>query len=84
MKDIIDFFLSKDIVFTKLERLEPKMLKIRNKIALYRAVDLKRNYVAIFVLEQKTKVLQKDIDNLSLYSLKCHLTMIICFLKKQF
>ncbi len=66
MKDVVDILRSKNLIFKKLHKVDNKLLGTRKKIEVYEGVDLKSNYVAIFVYRQKSRFLRKDIIPLDL------------------
>ncbi|SFV74896.1 hypothetical protein MNB_SM-3-1501 [hydrothermal vent metagenome] len=45
-----------------MQQITPKELGIRNKISIYKATDTNGYFWAIFALNQKTRVLQKDVE----------------------
>jgi hypothetical protein len=66
MKDVVDRLLKEDIILKKLHKIDNKLLNTRKKIEVYEGVDLKANYVVIFVIKQKSRFLRKDIPPLDL------------------
>ena len=61
MKVLVENLRENGRLYKKLEEIEPKELKIRNKIKLYCALDLNRYYNAIVVVSQKSRLLMKDV-----------------------
>ena len=61
MKVLVDNLRSSGRLYKKLEEIQPKDLKIRNKVKLYVALDLNRSYNAIVVVSQKSRLLMKDV-----------------------
>ena len=60
MKDIIKNLLTKKIILKKVEQFDLSQLGTRKKILLFDGVDTASNYTAIFVIEKKSRFLQKD------------------------
>ena len=61
MKVLVDNLRENGRIYKKLEEIQPKELKIRNKVKLYAALDLNRSYNAIIVVSQKSRLLMKDL-----------------------
>ena len=61
MTKVVESFAKQGKIFKKLQEISPKELGIRNKIKIYKAVDLRGYFWAIFVISQKTRILQKDV-----------------------
>ncbi len=64
MKEVIEFFLSKKLIFKKLRQIDNKKLSTRKKIEIYEGVDLHGNYAALFILTQKSRFLRKNADEI--------------------
>lgn len=62
MKEILDFFVSRGIVFKDFETVDVKTLGSRKKINIFCATDIKGNFHSIFFSDQKSRILQKDIS----------------------
>jgi hypothetical protein len=62
MKEIVEFFQKKQMIFKSFKSITPKVLGSRKKIDLFVAVDLKGYYVTIFYIEKKSRVLQKEVE----------------------
>jgi predicted nucleotidyltransferase len=61
MKQVIKTLLTKKIVLKKLEPFDITHLGSRKKILLFDGVDTSSNFVSIFVIEKKSRFLQKDV-----------------------
>jgi len=61
MKVLVDNLRENGRIYKKLEEIQPKDLKIRNKVKLFAALDLNRYYNAIVVVSQKSRLLMKDL-----------------------
>ena len=61
MKILVDNLRTSGRIYKKLEEIQPKDLKIRNKVKLYVALDLKKYYNAIVMVSQKSRLLMKDV-----------------------
>jgi len=64
MKDIVKTLLTKKIVLKKMEPFDLSELGSRKKILLFDGIDTSSNYVCIFVIEKKSRFLQKDVSEL--------------------
>lgn len=64
MKKSIEFLQKKNLVFRSLKPIEPKTLGTRKKVEIYLGVDLKDYYSLVMVLEKKSRVLQKEANEL--------------------
>ncbi len=62
LKPIIERLNSKSLIYKKLVEVAPKDLGIRNRIRIFCATDPKGYYSAIFIIDQKSRVLVKDIE----------------------
>ena len=62
MKILVENLRQNGRIYKKLEEIQPKELKIRNKVHLYAALDLNRYYNAIIVVSQKSRLLMKDLQ----------------------
>ena len=60
IKEITTFLNSKDYLFSKFEKIEPKEINSRKKIEIYSGVDLKKHFVSIFIVDQKSRFLIKN------------------------
>ncbi len=60
MKDIVDFFSPKGIIFKSLKKIETKALGTRKKIDIYLGVDMEGYFIDIMQLEKKSRVLLKE------------------------
>ncbi len=61
MKILVETLRNNGRLYKKLEEIQPKELKIRNKVKLYCALDLNRYYNAVVVVSQKSRLLMKDV-----------------------
>jgi hypothetical protein len=66
MRDVVDRLLKEKVILKRLDSIDNKLLNTRKKIKVYEGVDLKSNYVAVFVLKQKSRFLRKDIPSFDL------------------
>ena len=64
MREIVEFFQEKGIVFKSFKEIPPKALGSRKKVAIYAAVDLKGYYADVMWLEKKSRVLRKEAEEL--------------------
>ncbi len=61
MQKIVEDFRKKGKLFKKMSEIAPKELGIRNRIKIFKAVDLRGYFWAIFVVSQKSRILAKDV-----------------------
>jgi len=61
MKEIVKTLLTKKIILKKVEPFDLTQLGTRKKILLFDGVDTSSNYTAVFVIEKKSRFLQKDV-----------------------
>ncbi|AFL67950.1 hypothetical protein Sulba_0642 [Sulfurospirillum barnesii SES-3] len=64
MKEMLERICHKQVVFTSLESIAPKVLKSRKKLAIFSGVDRKSFYHAIFQCEQKSRFISQHADEL--------------------
>lgn len=64
MREIIEYFTDKNILFPKFDLIDNKKLDVKSKIKIYKAIDLKNNYCAILHISRKSRFLQKDANNM--------------------
>ena len=61
MQNIVEDFQKRGKLFKKMSEIAPKELGIRNRIRIFKAVDLGGYFWAIFVVSQKSRILLKDV-----------------------
>jgi len=61
MREIVEFFASKKIIFKRLKEIQSSELNSRKKVDIYIGVNLKDFYCAIFSITKKSRVLQKEV-----------------------
>lgn len=66
MKEIVDFLQTKQLIFKSLTEINPKELETRKKIHIYLGVDLKQYFSCIMHIQKKSRVLQKEANELML------------------
>lgn len=65
MKDLTNYFLEKkDIIFKDLNEILPKELNSRKKIGIYCGTSIKKEYVAIFIYDSKSRFIRKNAEDL--------------------
>jgi len=64
MKDIVEFFAKKNIVFKSLKSIAPKELNSRKRVEIYLGVDLQGYFVMVMKLEKSSRVLRKEVEGL--------------------
>jgi hypothetical protein len=62
MKMIVEYLQKKSLLFKSFKEFKPKVLASRKKISLYLGVDLKGYYTAVFYVDKKSRVLQKETE----------------------
>lgn len=69
MKAITKFFLDKNILFKALQKIDNKRLGTKKRMDIYVATSIKKEYYAIFLIEGKSRFLQKNVSELyAIYS----------------
>lgn len=66
MKKIVEYLQVKNLIFKSLKSITPKELGSRKKIELYLGVDLKEYYAVVMLVEKKSRVLRKEVEELML------------------
>lgn len=64
MREITEFFAKKNIIFKEFKEVLPKEINSRKKIKIYVGTGVDMKFYAIFVLEQKSRFLRKNADEL--------------------
>jgi len=64
LKELTQYFTSKNIIFKEINTLEPKVIGSRKKITIYTATSIKSEYYAIFIVNSKSRFLRKNADEL--------------------
>jgi hypothetical protein len=64
MKEIVEFLQQQNIIFKSFKEITPKEIGSRKKIGLYVGVDLKGYYALVMVLQKKSRVLRKEVQEL--------------------
>ncbi len=60
MKKVVEFLKDKNLIFKKLNKIDLKLLGSKKKIELYEGVDLHSNYVAVFVIQNRSRFVKKS------------------------
>lgn len=66
MKRITEFLSIKGFLFSELKTIQPKELNSRKKIFIFSGCDLDNRFISIFVVEQKSRFVLKDSEELQL------------------
>ena len=61
MQKIVSQLQSKKLIYKKLEEIQPSTLNIRNKIRIFHTLDLSSRYGILFVVSQKSRIMQKNV-----------------------
>lgn len=64
MKEMLEQICRKQIVFTSLEMIDPKILHTRKKLLLFSGVDLKSYYHLMMRIEQKSRFVVKQAEEI--------------------
>ena len=62
MREIVEKLQGLGKIYKSFEQIDLKALKIRNKIEIYKAIDTRRYYTAVYVIAQKSRILIKDVE----------------------
>lgn len=60
MKEIVEYFSKKGVLFKSLQEIDKTLLNTRKKISIYNATDIKKSYHSIFVVSSKSRFLTKN------------------------
>ncbi len=60
MKDIVEYFIEKQIRFKSLKQIDRSLLKTRKRVDIFAGTDLKGYYHSIFSVKQKSRFLLKN------------------------
>ncbi len=63
-KRVIDFLNDKHMELLSLDRVDLKLLNSRKKIKLFSGVTQKRYYISLFFIEQKSRFLRKNANEI--------------------
>jgi len=64
MKEIVEFLQQKRIIFKSFKEITPKEIGSRKRVGLYVGVDLKGYYALVMMLQKKSRVLRKEVQEL--------------------
>ena len=64
MKKLIEFLNRKDLHFKSLDKVPIKELGSRKKVQIYSGTAINGNYCSIFIIEQKSRFLTKNANEL--------------------
>ena len=64
MKEIVEFFSRKNILFKKLEKIDIKKFGIKKHMVLYSGIDMKNHYSAVVQIKRKSRFVTKDAKEL--------------------
>lgn len=84
MKNIVEYFMQKDIIFKKFETILPKSLNSRKKVEIYLCIDIKGYYNVIISQKKSSRVLQKEVLKLHELFLKLQAQKDIIVKKKHY
>jgi len=62
MKEIVEHYREKEILFRSLKPVALKELGSRKKVDIYLGVDIQKYYVMILRIEKKSRILRKEIE----------------------
>ncbi|WP_201338481.1 MULTISPECIES: hypothetical protein [unclassified Nitratiruptor] len=60
MRELVDFFRKKGIVFEKFTKLDLKKLGIKKRLEIYIGLDTHKKYYVIVYVDRKSRILLKD------------------------
>lgn len=66
MKNLVDFYSKKKVIFKSFEKIDKNLLNTRKKIDIYIGTDINKNYHCMFIINQKSRFLIKDSESLML------------------
>ena len=65
MKNVVEYFSSKKLIFKSFKEIDKTLLKTRKKMKIYCSTDIDKNYHSIFIIEQKSRFLLKNAESLN-------------------
>jgi hypothetical protein len=60
IKDLTTYLGTKNFLFSKFDKIEPKQLNSRKKIDIYSSTDIKKHFISIFIINSKSRFLIKN------------------------
>ena len=66
MKELVEFFKKRGVLFRTLEPLDPKALGIKKRLELFEGVNLEGAFVLVMKIARKSRLLQRDALQLEL------------------
>ena len=70
MKEIVERLQRHGMLFKELEPVAPKVLGSRKRVFIYLGVDMKGYYTAVFGIEKKSRILQKEVESFEVLHMK--------------
>lgn len=64
MKNIVEIFKNRGVVFKELKKLDLKKFGIKKRYEIFEGVDIKNRYYLIFVVDRKSRFVSKNVDDL--------------------
>lgn len=71
MKHVVEKMAQAGVLYKKVEPIDTKLLKIRSRVEIYKALDLKRYFALIISVKQKSRILSKDVQKFEDILKKC-------------
>ena len=67
MKEIVEYYRKKGILFRSLKHIPTKELGSRKKVEIYLGVDTNTYYTMIIFIEKKSRILRKEAEEIMLF-----------------
>lgn len=64
LRELTEYFNTKDILFKDIKEVLPKELGSRKKIRIYIATSIKNEYYSIFIVDSKSRFIRKNASDL--------------------
>ncbi len=64
MKNLTNYFNNKNILFKEIEQINPSSINSRKKLDIYCATSITKEYYAILIINQKSRFLRKNAQEL--------------------
>ncbi len=64
MKNLTNYFNNKNILFKDIEQINPSSINSRKKLDIYCTTSIIKEYYAIFIINQKSRFLRKNAQEL--------------------
>jgi hypothetical protein len=82
MKEVVEYYSNKGILFRSLKQIPVKELGSRKRVEIYLGVDTQSYYTMIISIEKKSRILRKEAEEIMLFHEKLEKQIASKILKK--